>query len=214
MRMRWLILVAVGVGVLWATALLARADGLYYEEALGPGATVSNEMASRFESGGLNGRIRLGKHFGPWAIEGGLGITALSGTGDSADTRYSGLSYGVAARYDFPWGENLALYVRGGLIGMAISRDASGADRGDLSSYGGRGWEYGAGVKLHGRVSILGLFCPYLLLIPQVRKIWPVQMGLFIERMHSFVRLQRSGSPSLDGDLGMTSIGFSIGSSF
>lgn len=205
MRMRFLLMV-----MLVAVPAAARADGYFFTEGLGPGATVAGEMGQRFDGDGLALRVSLGRRVNNWAVEGvlfGSNLKEQGGTSDLANPQFMALSYGFDFRYYIPLGPNLEAYAKAGLHGTSITLNALASDPNDLSDYGGRGYDVGGGISWFVR-PFQALGSSNFRSNPFAR----LKVGLFADLTMQTVRLNKDNAPSLDGDLRMWTFGFGIGS--
>jgi hypothetical protein len=201
-------------GILLAIALAspARADGLYFTEAVG-GTSLGGELAGYIDDGegGFQAHVGLGMRTGNWAIEafvtgGELGSSVATDYGYDASA-FSFTYAGVDVRRIVPVGRHVEMYVRAGLNSMTLERNVSVGS----SEWTGRGIDYGAGVRLKGKVAALGLLCPYLWLIPKLPGP-KVMASLFVDVGSNRVRVRGDGLPTLDGTVGGWMIGFAVGS--
>ncbi len=205
MRMRFLLMV-----MLVAVPAAAHADGYFFNEGLGPGATVGGEMGQRFDGEGLSLRVSLGRRVNNWAVEGvlfGSNLNEEGSTGNFAQPQFMALSYGVDFRYYIPLGPNLEAYAKAGLHGTSITTTALADDPSGLADYGGRGYDVGGGISWFVR--------PFKALGSSSFRFNPfarLKVGLFADLTMQTVRLNKDRAPSLDGDLRMWTFGFGIGS--
>lgn len=198
-------------------AASARADGWYFGEAVGH-TTIDGEMASYFDdSYSVAVRIALGRQIGHWTVDAYLQVMDLPGAGlfDSVD--FSAATVGLDARYIMPVAGPLQVYLRGGLNKMSVyTVDGTEYARGDVrvplrDDYEGRGINYGAGVRLSGKVRALGLLWWPLFFLNRGPK---VNASLYLDTSRQFVRLHNPRGPTIDGTLDTWTIGFSIGGGF
>ena len=203
MRMGW-----VSALVVMGITTAARADGYFFNEGLGPGAKVSSELASQVSGSGISLRVGLGRRLGPWAVEGVLfgsnlqASEAQASPAASLPAKYTALSYGVDFRYFVPLSDSLDAYLRGGLHGTSLTNGQGTADPTHFADYGGRGYDYGAGLQYVWR--------PFRVL-PAFNPIRSLEFALWADLTEQVIRLNKDNAPSLDGDLRMWTFGFSMG---
>src|SRR5262245_23980606 len=154
------ILIAALVALTAGTGAAA-ADGWYYREGVGV-MRLERDLDREFTTGDapLGVRAAAGRRVGDWSVEAFLLAGQMQSRRFDNDL-YSALGYGLDARYHVPLASHVELYLRGGLGGLALTGGAyrSGPD---LSGYGGRALQYGAGVQVGGQVRALGLlFWPF-----------------------------------------------------
>ncbi len=204
--MRFMMALVVGAAVL--APAVARADGYFFNEGLGPGASVKGEMGRAFDGDGIALRVSLGRRVGPWAVEGvlfGTNLAPQGEQGDSVTPPFTQLSYGVDFRYYLPLSPHLEAYGKAGLHATSIILAQLSEDEAGLSDYGGRGYDVGAGIQWFIRPfesSAVFRNNPFA----------RMKIGLFADYTNQTVRLNKKGSPTLDGELGMWTFGFGIGS--
>jgi hypothetical protein len=197
----------------------ARADGFYFTESLG-GARVDDQLADHMGNGGFTARVALGIRRGPWAIEGYFSAIGSSEQAREFDdggnpirpngdyNRYASLMmYGADLKYIKPIAPHLDVYLRGGL--------SHGETDGVLAGYGGRGYGYGAGIQLKGKVSAWGLLCWPLYFIkygPKITGALYVDAGSDVVRLHARDDVRHGAS--VDAHLSHLMMGFALGSDF
>jgi hypothetical protein len=193
----------------------ARADGWYYREGMGT-ADLEGEVTQTFGEGEIPIalRIAIGRRVGPWSVEGFFAFTELAARAGGGS--YAAFSYGVDARYHVAVVDHVELYLRGGVgridLGGGATDPASppGVVE-DLSGYGGRGLQYGAGVQVGGEVRALGfLFFPLFFtdIGPKIHAAGWFDTGAQVFRMHD------PGRPSLDGKLSAWALGLTLGTHY
>jgi hypothetical protein len=190
--MRPFVAPAVALAAL-ALAAPARAGG-YVAVGLGPGADLGGDLKANFSGQGhSSGRLALGQRIGPFALEASLFGSDLTGTSAlTAGPDYSTVSIGVGGKFYIPLATRLEGYLRGGLDKTwVVSRG------GDLGlGYSGRGYSLGGGLQLN--------FSP----IPIV------DVAVFADYGRQFLTVRDDGSPTLDGEIGILSLGVAVGTSF
>lgn len=214
--MRTTITALIAALVLTAGAGSARADGWYFGEAFGL-TEVGDEMATRFDDSNFTARVALGRQIGPWTIDAYIQVMDLDGVGRFAGASFSAATVGLDARYIVEVAGPLQVYVRGGLSKTTVytNSDAEYAN-GDVrvplrDDYEGRGINYGAGVRLSGKVRALGLLYWPLFFLQRGPK---VNASLYFDTSRQFVRLHHPRAATLDGTLSTWTFGFSIGGGF
>lgn len=199
----------------------AAADGFYVTESFGS-AAVGDHMAEHFTGGGFAARIALGRRSGLWAFEGFVHISEFGGIGRYDNGGYTGVALGGSAKYFFPVAEHIELYLRGGLNRFMMESygtydygvDDGGPNRGGSAAgedMSGRGIHYGAGVQIGGKVPAVGfLFWPLFF------SDWgpKVHTSLFFDTTEYYTRLHFGDRQSMDGRIGMWTIGFAVGQDF
>jgi hypothetical protein len=208
-----------------ATARAARADGVYFSEAFGPG-TIENDLSSYADSS-FRIRIGLGYRNNGWALEGFVAPEFMFHQ-DAIDGP-SMIGYGLDLKKIMKVSEHASVYVRGSmsrLSDLSSSDYASGC--GDcirdpgyyydaLQGYSGRGLGVGVGAQVSGKVPVIGLLAWPLFFTNAGPK---MTGALFIEESYDFYRLQPPQrtialyQPSVDASITRWTIGFAFGSDF
>lgn len=185
-------------------ASTAQADGWYFSEGFGK-TQVGDQLGEHFD-GTMSVRIAIGRRFSKWALEGFVINNMLEGHDGFSSGFESAIGYGLSAKYLFPVGRRVELYVRAGL--HSIELDTDGFDEG---GYSGRALHYGAGAQIKGKVPVLGLlFFPLLF-----TDIGPkMTASVWAETNHEITRLHRDGWESIDGRFKSLTFGFGVGSDF
>ncbi len=196
--------------LLLASAGDARADGLYFTEAVGVG--IGKGDIASYVGQPMHMRVAVGARLGSFAIEpwvtsrlqleregawrGVVGGEPARGTADVA-------AWGVDAKWIFPVAPPLEAYIRGG--------PAFASTTGALAGYEGRGFGVSYGMQLSGKVRALGfLWTPLFFL-----KKGPLITGaLYLDTGYDFFQLRMPGAPTLDARIGHVSVGFALGQAF
>lgn len=184
----------------------AHADGWFFSEGFGT-SEVGGELGEHFD-GTMNIRVAVGRRFRRFAIEGFVMGNMMDGKGALAGGLNEVTSYGLSARYMFPVGSHLELYLRGGLQNHVMTVESVGF--GD-AQFEGRGIHYGAGAQIKKKVPVVGLlFFPLFF-----TDIGPKMTGsLWLETSHQITRLHHPSYASVDGSFKSWTFGFGLGSDF
>lgn len=213
--MRLARLVVLAVAAVCSLTAAASADGYYAGEAYG-GTHVGDELGSHVKDGALRVQLTVGARRGAWALEAfsafdlNLGFDDRQGNygwAGTPDPRTSVAAVGMNLKYIAPLSRHFDLYVKG----SASEGFLSG---GGFDNWSGRGLGMGAGVSLHGKVSVLGLLAWPLLFINKGPK---MNASLYLDDGYDFYRFHENGDlhgPSIDGTLSHISMGFTFGSDF
>jgi hypothetical protein len=208
MRTQWQWMMGAALAVMLVGPAVARADGFFFNEGLGPGARIRGEMGDKFDGDGISLRLSLGRRVGRFAVEGvlfGTNLAEQGHAGEAVTPELTALSYGVDFRYYVPFSEHLEGYVKGGLHGTSVILAATASDPNGLADYDGRGYDVGAGLSWFIRpFKSLGNFGS--------NPLAKLKVGLFADLTMQTVRLNKDNAPSLDGDIRMWTFGFGIGS--
>jgi hypothetical protein len=185
----------------------ARADGLYFTEAVGS-TSFKNEISSHVDDA-VNLHVGLGYRARQLSFEAWFGA-------DIADDAVYGEpdpgTWGLDAKYAFRVSSHLEAYLRGSMSRMQI-------DDGDLAGHAGRGLGGGAGIQLKGKAPLVALIYPpiaLVCLIPGVcKKMGPMAtVALYFDEGWDFYRLHNPGRGSIDVEASRWRIGFAIGTDF
>ncbi|HEY0189567.1 MAG TPA: hypothetical protein VGC42_00500 [Kofleriaceae bacterium] len=184
--------------------------GAYVEESFG--VATSRGPLGRMLGSPLHVRVGLGMRLGHFAIEPWFlsdmqtdRVGAFRGLigGDPAAGSSDLSALGIDLKYIVPIDKHLEVFVRGG----PLSADANGA----MAGYAGRGFGFGGGAQLTGKVRALGfLWSPLFFL-----KRGPMVTGsLFLDAGYDFYFLRADDAPAINSRVGHVSLGFAIGSAF
>lgn len=200
---------------LMITAAPARADepvatGAYVAESFG--VATSRGTLGRMLGSPLHVRFGVGMRLGRLAIEPWFlsdlqtdRVGAFKGLvgGDPAAGSADLTSMGIDLKYIVPIDRHLEVFVRGG----PLTADANGA----MAGYAGRGFGFGGGAQLTGKVRALGfLWSPLFFL-----KRGPLVTGsLFLDAGYDFYFLRSGDAPAINSRVGHVSLGFAVGSAF
>ena len=173
-----------------AAAPVARAGGGYVSGGYGGGAGLDGTISSSFTTHDSNSaRFSLGQRVGPVALEASLFGAGLIGSGDFVGNgaEYDTLSVGVDLKYYFTLVGPLELYPKVGLNKTWLMAPA-----GSRHDYDGTGWDLGGGVQ-------------FTFDTPAT------MLAAWLDYTHQRTDLRDPGKRDLDGQVGMLTLGVSLG---
>lgn len=173
--------------VLASAGGIAHADGGYVSAGAGPGAGLSGNISSVFDtSDSMNARLSIGQRIEPLALEASLFGAGMVGRGEFAGEgrEYDTVSLGVDLKYYLTLVGPLELYPK---IGLNRTWLTGGRDAID---YDGWGWDLGAGAQLSFE-----------------------RIGIWLDFTHQRTNLRSDNdvyTRHLDGRLNMLSLGLAV----
>jgi len=191
----------------------ARADGLYFSERFG-GTSFDNDLAA-YEDGAFHFRVGLGYRASRISFEAWFGMDDSDG-GAYVPEAPNPVTYGMDFKYAAPITKRIEVYARASISRMEV-------DGGILSGYGGRGLGVGTGAQIKGKVPVVTMLYPPLMIICAVSKICEQgklgprgTVALYVDQGYDFYRLHRAWDSfgSSDAEARRWSIGFAFGSDF
>lgn len=121
-----------------AASASAASAGTYLGLGIGTSATPSGDIPMTSNDGNHSGRLMVGSRFGRLSIEGAGSRYGFY----RSNATFQGTMLAIAAKYNYPLGDNFEVFGRGGLQRTWLSTSAS-----TLSDFAGNGWLLGAGFE-------------------------------------------------------------------
>lgn len=211
------------VAAIVTSPLAARADGVYFTEAFGPGA-IRDQLSNEMDSATFRIKVAAGIKSGNWALEPFLAADLTGLDSGNAFDQPTLTSYGVDLKRLVPVSEHLSVYVRGSMSHIAFPDQSPccyayllppGAYASDRYGYSGRGLGVGVGAQLSGKGSVFGLLAwPLFFLVkdgPQMNA------GIYVEDSYDYYRFLPPGGSSgssVDASITRLTFGIAVGSDF